>query len=450
MGRSAVSRITLALLVFCMSFAILEIQPVSAEPAMVSVDHYGSSSIVDNRLVPGSQFSINLTVNHVEELWAYQFTLSFSAGVLHGVSVEHGPFLESRGGNAVVVPGPGFDNDAGTLGLFAAYLFPIARFPTGGGTLATVTFKVVGHGSSPITLGVETGLANRTGGWIVSKRENPEFFVDGFFDNWPPAPPPYDIICPQPGQFANYSLLAYFSNGTVFWSGWWMTLSYREYVQPHIINTTVVVADAPPGEPKVGWCTVNTTSRWVTNSYPEYRMGRSWYTHWIETPVTVGSTINWWITTSKIVGNQVLYAVGRHLDCWIANTIDSYYDYELSYYDKLSGVLVAHKAILGKRITELTLDATNIPLGVASIPFKLTKTVEGWSLPKGTENSLTSKLKAAYHLLNKDNRNAASQHLAAFVKKVEAIREKKLTKERADHLIGEAQRIINLLLLIGN
>jgi hypothetical protein len=423
----------------------LQIQPVSAEPAMVSVNHYGSSSIIDTRLVPGSQFSINLTVDHVEELWAYQLTLSFSAGVLHGVNVEHGPFLESRGGNAVVVPGPGFDNDAGTLGLFAAYLFPIARFPTGGGTLATVTFKVVGHGSSPITLGVETGLANRTGGWIVNKRDNPEFFIDGYFNNWPPAPPPYDIIYPQPGQFANYSLSVYFPNGTILKLGWMINLSYREYVQPHIINTTSVVAGAPPGEPKVGWCTLNTTSRWVTASYPEYRMGRSWYIYWIETPVTVGSTINWWITTSKIVGDQVLYAVGHHLDCWIANTIDSYFDYELSYYDKLSGLLVGYKWIISKMIFEMTLDATNIPLGVASIPFRLTKTVEAWSLPKGTENSLTSKLEAAYHLLNMDNRYAALQHLTVFVKKVEALREKKLTNEQADHLTARAQRVINLI-----
>lgn len=443
MGRRAVSGIVLSLLVFTMSFMALQIQPVCAELAMVSVDHHGSSDIVDARLVPGTQFSINLTVDHVEELWAYQLTLSFSAGVLHGVNVENGPFLESEGGNAVVVPRPGFDNDAGTLGLFAAYLLPIRRFPTGGGTLVTVTFKVVGYGSSPITLGVETGLANRTGGWIVSKRENPEFFVDGYFDNKPL--PLYEIIYPQPGQFANYSISVYFPNGTILKSGWWMNLSYCEYVQPHIINTTHVLSETAPRTPRVGWCTVNTTSRWVTDSYPEYRMGRSWYIYWIETPVTVGSTINWWKTTSKIVGDQVLHAVGHHLDCWIANTTYPYYDYDLSYYDKLSGLLVAHKTIISKMIFEITLDATNTPLGFASLPFKLTKTVEAWSLPKGTENSLTSKLEAAYHLLNKDNRNAALQQLKAFVKKVEALREKKLTSERADYLIAGAQRIINLI-----
>jgi len=106
---------------------------------------------------------------------------------------------------------------------------------------------------------------------------------------------------------------------------------------------------------------------------------------------------------------------------------------------------VTYQAISPSGVFELTLDATNIPLGVASLPFRLVKTVEGWSLPKGTENSLTSKLEAACHLLNMDNRNAALQHLVVFVKKVEALREEKLTNEQTDHLTARAQRIIKLI-----
>jgi len=443
LGRRAVSEILLILLVFSMSYTALQIQPVRAEVAMVSVDHHGSSNTVDTRLVPGSQFSINLTVDHVEELWAYQFTLSFSAGVLQGVNVEHGPFLESRGGKAVVVPGPGFDNDAGTLGLFAAYLFPIARLPTGGGTLATVTFKVVGYGSSPITLGVETGLANRTGGWIVSKRENLEFFVDGFFDNWPLAPPPYDIIHPRPGQFANYYMLSYFPNGTISAKGW-LNISYCEYVQPRIINTTVVISSLVfPGV--AFWCTVNTTSRWVTDAHPELWWDQTWYSFWIETPVAIGSVISYGSVTVRIVEDQVLHVVGRYLDCWVAGVYRPLFD-TLIYFDKLSGVLVAYQVFfLGKLDMETVLDATNIPLGVTSFSSRLIRTVEVWSLPGGTEKSLTSKLEAAYHLLNKDNQNAAIGQLTAFMKEVEALREKKLTGEQADHLIAEARRIINLI-----
>jgi len=155
---------------------------------MVSLDYYGTPDVFDRSLTPGTQFSINLIVDYVEKLWGYQFELSFNPAVLHGVSVQNGPFLESAGGTATVVPGKGFNNTEGTLDLYAAALFPIKNFPTGGGMLAKITFEVKGYGESPITLGPETGLANRTGGWIIHKEENPECFVDAYFDNKPPPP----------------------------------------------------------------------------------------------------------------------------------------------------------------------------------------------------------------------------------------------------------------------
>jgi len=143
--------------------------------------------VVDPTLVPTTQFTFDLCVDYVEKLWAYQLTLSFNPDVLQGVSVDNGPFLESRGGSAIVIPGQGFNNTEGTLWLFGAYLDPIKRLPTGGsdehGPLATITFEVAGYGSSPITLGPETGLVNSTGGWIIHKLENPEFFSDGYFNN---------------------------------------------------------------------------------------------------------------------------------------------------------------------------------------------------------------------------------------------------------------------------
>ena len=147
------------------------------------------SNIVDFTLVPTTQFKVDLYVDYVEPnlLWAYQLTLSFNPDVLHGVSVKNGPFLGSGGGNVMVVPGTGFNNTEGTLSIYGAYLYPIKNFPRGGsdeyGPLATVTFEVVGYGGSPITLGPETGLANRTGFWIIHKKENPEFFFDGYFSN---------------------------------------------------------------------------------------------------------------------------------------------------------------------------------------------------------------------------------------------------------------------------
>lgn len=126
--------------------------------------------IEDPQMVPGTQFTVDIVVENVDDLWAYQFWLSFNPDVIKGVEVENGPFLGSAGGEVAVAPGAGFDNQQGELKLFGASIFftgevPEELLPTGGGVLASVTFEVVGYGNSPITLGPETGLANKTGGW---------------------------------------------------------------------------------------------------------------------------------------------------------------------------------------------------------------------------------------------------------------------------------------------
>lgn len=76
---------------------------------------------------------------------------------------------------------------------------------------------------------------------------------------------------------------------------------------------------------------------------------------------------------------------------------------------------------------------------------KLIETIETWSLPKGTKNSLTTKLKGALRLLDRGRENGAIHKLMAFIEKVESLRGKKLTDEQTDYLASEAQRIIDLI-----
>jgi len=75
----------------------------------------------------------------------------------------------------------------------------------------------------------------------------------------------------------------------------------------------------------------------------------------------------------------------------------------------------------------------------------LVRTVLFWNLPKGTENSLTSKLKGALHLLDIGNENGAIHKLMGLINQAEALRDKKLINEQADYLISEAQKIIDLI-----
>jgi hypothetical protein len=174
-----------AMLLIAFAVSMMRTDIASAEPTKIYINPTpipGPS--------PGRQFTIEIRVDYVRKLWAYQFELSFDPAVLQGVSVENGPFLGSAGGTVLVAPGPGFDNERGKLGLFGASLFPKARFPTGGGVLAYVTFEVAGSLSEPpgdtvIAFGANTGLLDRYGRFIIRWPDNVE---DGYFTAWPATP----------------------------------------------------------------------------------------------------------------------------------------------------------------------------------------------------------------------------------------------------------------------
>jgi hypothetical protein len=156
----------------------------ASSEATVYVD---PASISDPAMVPDTQFTVDIVVENVENLWAYQFWLSFNPKVIQGVSVENGPFLgkdtDPDRHPVEVAPGAGFDNEAGELKLYGAFIQFETTPPNdmyladGGGVLATVTFKVVGFGKSSIVLGEDTRLADKWADEIPSTLEN------GFFAN---------------------------------------------------------------------------------------------------------------------------------------------------------------------------------------------------------------------------------------------------------------------------
>jgi PKD repeat protein len=92
-----------------------------------------------------------------------------------------------------------------------------------------------------------------------------------------------------------------------------------------------------------------------------------------------------------------------------------------------------------------TVTITVLNLTSKDLTQRLLKTIENWKLPKGTENSLTSKLKNTLHLLDIGNKRGATNNLECFINEVKALQGKKLTNGQANYLISEAQRIINLI-----
>jgi len=115
-------------------------------------------SIVDSTLIIGENFTVSIYTNYdppmFPDITGYQFDLSYNPNVLNGVEVTNGDIIV--GGSANFIPGP-FNNTAGELSRTVG-LFLEKEVADGPGTLAYVTFTVVGKGNSSITIGPKVKL----------------------------------------------------------------------------------------------------------------------------------------------------------------------------------------------------------------------------------------------------------------------------------------------------
>ena len=99
---------------------------------------------------PGDDFSINIDVSGVTDLYAFQFDVTFDPNILAFSLITEGSFLPG-GGSTVFIPGTP-DNVAGTLTFTADTLVGSISGVDGSGTLATLFFQALASGSSPIVL----------------------------------------------------------------------------------------------------------------------------------------------------------------------------------------------------------------------------------------------------------------------------------------------------------
>ena len=160
-------------------------------------------TIVDETLTPSKNFTVSIYTDYNgSDVWGWQFTLTYNPLILQGVNVTNGDLIHpDKSVYAMFEPG-GFDNVAGKLSLTVAYFFfqPPYVPPTttsGPGTLANVTFTVVGTGTSDITLGPETKL-KAVDHDIIDAVMNPNQIGHGFFANIP-LPPVADANGPYSG-----------------------------------------------------------------------------------------------------------------------------------------------------------------------------------------------------------------------------------------------------------
>jgi len=103
----------------------------------------------DQNVGEGSDFSVDVSVDDVGNLGAFEFTLAFDPDIVAFVSIEQGSFLGSTG-RTVTCLGPTLTVD--TVHYTCVTLGPTPGGPSGTGVLASITFLTLAVGTRPLTL----------------------------------------------------------------------------------------------------------------------------------------------------------------------------------------------------------------------------------------------------------------------------------------------------------
>lgn len=145
-------------------------------PPPLSKLYVEPTSILDPTLVPGKTFTINISIANATDLYGFEFKLSYNTSILDGKDVTIPPFLQE--------PVSVVKEINKTLGFVWVKVTSTAAEPVSeSGTLATITFEVIGEGSCVIDL-YETKLLDFAGESIKHAVE------DGRFTNMEVAPEP--------------------------------------------------------------------------------------------------------------------------------------------------------------------------------------------------------------------------------------------------------------------
>lgn len=183
------------------------------------------------------------------------------------------------------------------------------------------------------------------------------------------------LIHPIEGQYANYTIYDVDpGTGEEIFGGLW-NFTYLNYVSPYQINVTMWMKD--PYNTQSGWMIVNIFTRMVERDSGIYWTGM-WYPGWIETNVTIGSTINLLWGNATIVDNEVIYVGGRPIDCWEIG-LEQYGWVYTFWYDKASGLWIGMRTTSPYGVAYLILTATNIPVGF-TYEHDLTMTLDAPSM----------------------------------------------------------------------
>jgi len=149
-------RLWLVLFTLLIATSLASLNLGTADPEQARIYIYDPETQTNtSSAAPGETFKTEIQVADVTQLWDWQVYLRWDGSILEFVSVAEGSFLNSSGVYPSFFvpqhPPPGYGSN--TIAMFATlYGVRPPAPPSGGGVLATVTFRVKASGASSLTL----------------------------------------------------------------------------------------------------------------------------------------------------------------------------------------------------------------------------------------------------------------------------------------------------------
>jgi len=139
---------------------------------------------LDSALTPGSTYTVTIYTDYAgSNVWSWQFALTFNPAVLNGTEVVNGNLITTAKDPSAIFQAGVFNNTKGTLELTYAF-FDYGTTTSGPGTFATVSFDVIGYGSSDISfMRDRTSLLSLDPDPIIDGVRDYYSVGDGFFSN---------------------------------------------------------------------------------------------------------------------------------------------------------------------------------------------------------------------------------------------------------------------------
>jgi hypothetical protein len=175
----------------------------------------------------------------------------------------------------------------------------------------------------------------------------------------------HPIINPAENQYANYAIYYGEPDENPDTLDYSLNFTYCEQISPYQINVTVATRYSYDDYWYSRWMVVNTFTRIVEYDSSSYWTWTS-FVGWIETNVTLGSTVAILDYNGTVVGNKVIYTGGRFIDCWKIQVHQPYYPESFTdvfLYDKASGLLLREVESWYEYTWRLEPLETNVPLG---------------------------------------------------------------------------------------